>query len=152
MNISFCTLRNIFDRLLKRVGRLSRGFRASLILGAGFRVGYPRPPRPGPVARLLFGWSSYLVNVWGRLHDEARRSRRREVVPRRPSGLDPEDRLPGRVSPAAKAGSLGPVPFGRSNFSESGVEGALPDGRLLAYVVSESLPAPAIVAGTCSGF
>ena len=86
------------------------------------------------------------------LHDEARRSRRREVVPRRPSGLDPEDRLPGRVSPAAEAGSLGPVPFGRSNFSESGVEGALPDGRLLAYVVSESLPAPAIVAGTCSGF
>ena len=107
---------------------------------------------PPDVARLPFGWSSYLVNVWGRLHDEARRSRRREVVPRRPSGLDPEDRLPGRVSPAAKAGSLGPVPFGRSNFSESGVEGALPDGRLLACVVSESLPAPAIVAGTCSGF
>ena len=133
-------------------GRLSRGARASLILEAGFRVGYPRPPRPGPVARLPFGWSSYLVNVWGRLHDEARRSRRREVVPRRPSGLDPEDRLPGRLSPAVKAGSLGPVPFGRSNFSESGVEGALPDGRLLAYVVSESLPAPAIVAGTCSGF
>ena len=74
-------------------GRLSRGARAGLILKTGSRVGYPQPLRPGPLARLPFGWS---------------------------------------------------------NFSESGVEGAMPDGRLLAIVVSESLPAPAVVAGTCS--
>ena len=74
-------------------GKLSRGARAGLILKAGSRVGYPQPLRPGPLARLPFGWS---------------------------------------------------------NFSESGVEGAMPDGRLLAVVVSESLLAPAVVAGTPS--
>ena len=56
-------------------GRLSRGARAGLILKTGYRGGYPQPLRPGPLARLPFGWS---------------------------------------------------------NFSESGVEGAMPDGRLLA--------------------
>ena len=64
-------------------GMMSRGARAGLILKAGSRVGYPQPLRPGPLARLPFGWS---------------------------------------------------------NFSESGVEGAMPDGRLLAVVVSQSLP------------
>ena len=131
-------------------GRLSRGARASLILEAGFRVGYPRPPRPGPVARLPFGLSSYLVNVWGRLHDEARRSRRREVSRGARAGLILKTGSRVGYPQPLRPGPLARLPFGWSNFSESGVEGAMPDGRLLAIVVSESLPAPAVVAGTCS--
>ena len=75
-------------------GRLSQGARAGLILKTGSRVGYPQPLRPGPLARLPFGWS---------------------------------------------------------NFSESGVEGAMPDDRLLAVVVSRvAADAPAVAAGMLS--
>ena len=103
-------------------GRLSRGARVSLILGAGIRIGCPRLVRPGPVTRLPFDVLKSWLKFLGRLHDEARRSRRRETILVRPCWLGPEGRLPSRVSMATEARPNGSVAVWLVKYlSESGV-------------------------------